>query len=140
MTTSTLSSLPSIGSGNSPSRTLPNGDVLNAIGCYVSPITRQPHGPLGLPVLEGCVTSSASNLSTPTRNGFTMSQTGNSSKKSVSPLRELERFASPTGFNRPTPIPTNIRTVRRMFHHASPGDRQAFYSAYLDRPIPKQSE
>eukprot|EP00331_Platyophrya_macrostoma_P003452 CAMPEP_0176422776 /NCGR_PEP_ID=MMETSP0127-20121128/9921_1 /TAXON_ID=938130 /ORGANISM="Platyophrya macrostoma, Strain WH" /LENGTH=138 /DNA_ID=CAMNT_0017803663 /DNA_START=68 /DNA_END=484 /DNA_ORIENTATION=+ len=131
--------LPSITRGSSPSRTLANGEVLNPIGCYVSPITRQPHGSLGLPVLEACAMSQSSSASSPTRSGFGLSQSSpmHASSKKVSPLRELERYASPTGFNRPTPIPTNIRTVRRMFHHASPGDRQAFYNAFLDRPLPK---
>lgn len=93
-------------------------------GCYISPITRQPHAGLGLPIL--C------DPATPTSKSPSMSS--NSSCAGSSTDRVAERFSSPTGFNRPVAIGTKIQTVRRMFHYATPSDRKRFYEAFLDRP------
>lgn len=113
------------------------GDRNVAYGCYVSPIYKRPivaDDLSGTPATVSSPTSSLPSLSGSHQSRSSPPLAGSFTRQQHEARNDGGRFASPTGYNKPNAIGTKISTVRRMFHHASPADRKAFYGAFLDRP------
>jgi hypothetical protein len=113
------------------------GDRNIAYGCYVSPIFKRPivaDDLSGSPVSTTSPTSTLPSLSGSHQSRSSPPLVGSVTRQQHEERTDGGRFASPNGYNKPKAIDTKISTVRRMFHHASPADRKAFYGAFLDRP------
>lgn len=127
--TSASGTLPALGTTMTSTMNSSHGTPTRPItyGCYVSPVYHRPladNSPS--PTMSSTINSPLGVLPSLSRTGSMRSESGTDN--------DGGRFASPTGYNKPHAINTPIRTVRRMFHHASQAERRAFYDAFLDRP------